>query len=705
MEYTTIISYVAASISLLLALFVLNRDRHSYVHRVFALGMGALAVEAFFTGRTANAIMLEDAAYWLGLRNYSTALVPGIWLLFSLSFSRSNYQELIARWKWVVLILFVTPFAIVAFGGHSFFIGRPILDASVLWVMRIGWLGYVFYLCVLAGAVLILMNLERTLRNSTGHLRWQIKFMILGIGCLFAVRIYTVSQTFLFHAVNLSVESMNNAAIIVAGVFIVKALIRTRLFNVNFYMSQTFIYNSITVLFVGLYLIAVGTLAILAQHFEWGYDIPFRAFFMLLALLGLVTLLFSDRLRRTAKRIISRHFQRPLYDYRKEWLKFTRSTASVTDITGLCDAVVRMVSTTFDTLSVTIWILDEQREGATLGASTVFTPGKSDEITKLQHEVAEFMRVSHQKNIPCDFDYLEDELPNELGTYNEEFFDNLRMRYCIPLITNERLLGVMMLGDRVGGSPLTVEDFDLLKTMSDQLAASLFCLILGDRLRQAKEMEAFQTMSAFFVHDLKNLASKLSLTMQNLPIHFDNPEFQRDALQSITQSVEKINLMSSRLTSLSQRIELNPITTDINEIVTSTLSSMDGSLGGKVKEVLQPSVKAMIDPEQIQKVLTNLILNADEATDEGATIVIATGINDGWVYFSVSDDGSGISEEFIEKSLFHPFRTTKQKGMGIGLYHSKTIVEAHNGKIEVESEEGKGTSFRVLLPRLVMHDD
>jgi signal transduction histidine kinase len=105
-----------------------------------------------------------------------------------------------------------------------------------------------------------------------------------------------------------------------------------------------------------------------------------------------------------------------------------------------------------------------------------------------------------------------------------------------------------------------------------------------------------------------------------------------------------------------------------------------------------------MDPEQMQKVVLNLVLNANDAVAEGGRIRVATGRADRWVYLSVTDDGCGMSPEFMARSLFKPFRTTKGRGLGIGLFHSKTIVEAHHGRIEVESQEGKGTTFRVLLP-------
>ncbi len=105
-----------------------------------------------------------------------------------------------------------------------------------------------------------------------------------------------------------------------------------------------------------------------------------------------------------------------------------------------------------------------------------------------------------------------------------------------------------------------------------------------------------------------------------------------------------------------------------------------------------------MDPDQIQKVVINLVLNGIEAAGAGGQIKISTEPAEGWVLLSVSDNGRGMSKEFMEKSLFRPFKTTKKHGMGIGLFHSKMIIEAHRGRIEVESVEGKGSVFRVFLP-------
>jgi signal transduction histidine kinase len=156
--------------------------------------------------------------------------------------------------------------------------------------------------------------------------------------------------------------------------------------------------------------------------------------------------------------------------------------------------------------------------------------------------------------------------------------------------------------------------------------------------------------------------------------------------------------MCNRLSLLSQRLQLEPKGIDLNKLITRTIDGMNGQFVGKVVKNLGDLPIFMLDDEQMQKVLLNLLINANEAVREGGQITLTTSCDQGWAEICVSDNGCGMSLEFMDKYLFKPFQTTKPQGMGVGLFHCKTIVEAHGGKIEVESEEGGGTTFRVLLP-------
>jgi signal transduction histidine kinase len=157
--------------------------------------------------------------------------------------------------------------------------------------------------------------------------------------------------------------------------------------------------------------------------------------------------------------------------------------------------------------------------------------------------------------------------------------------------------------------------------------------------------------------------------------------------------------MSSRLSLLSQKIDLSFRDTNINDLITAAIYDAKEYVKAQVRQNFDKNMPLLpIDQEQMHKVLENLLMNAYDATGNDGQISVATSSQDNWVEISVSDTGCGISKEFMERNLFRPFQTTKKQGMGIGLYHCKTIIDAHGGKLNVESEEGKGSVFKILLP-------
>jgi putative PEP-CTERM system histidine kinase len=672
-----------------LAAAVVWRDRRSFVHRVFALGMAALAAEAALTARASLTVSAADGLQAEKLRLLATALLPGPWLLFSLAFARSDYRAFLIRWRGVIWVAFAVPLLLVLAGGPWLYLGAS-GQVPDRWLLPLGWAGRAFELVFLAGAVLILANLERTLRASTGSMRWFIKYMVLGVGGLFAARIYTSSQALLFRFVDTGLHVVESAALVVAAILMVLSVVRSRLRDADVYVSQSVLYNSVTALLVGIYLLVVGILAQAVVHVGGVQALPTVTFLVFLGLVGLTGLLLSDRLRQHVRAFVSRNFRRPHYDYRNEWMAFTRATSTLLDMKALCAAVAARVSETLRVPSVTVWLLEEESAGrVALGGSTVYSEGEA--ATWAARHGAALIGLLRDRSGPIDLHGLP---PGEVPALPRA----ADTRYAVALAGAGEQVGIIVLGGRPDGQLLTVEDRDLLKTVADQAAGNIIGLRLSHRLLKAKEMEAFQRLSAFFVHDLKNLASKLSLTLQNLPAHYDDPEFRHDLLATIARSVAKINDMCTRLSPLSRTLELQRAPGDLSQVVGTTLAGLDRSLKAEVVEELQPTPLVAMDPQEIHKVVLNLVLNANDAVGEGGRIHVATGQADRWVYLSVSDNGCGMSREFMDRWLFKPFRTTKGQGLGIGLFHSKTIVEAHRGRIEVESEEGKGTTFRVMLP-------
>jgi hypothetical protein len=395
---------------------------------------------------------------------------------------------------------------------------------------------------------------------------------------------------------------------------------------------------------------------------------------------------------------VSRLFDRPLYDYREVWSRFTETTSSLYTTRELCHAIVRMVSETLNCLAVSLWLVDEGRDALVFGASTDLTEENGRCMRIAGREGAELIMALLDQDMPIDFLNAGDGWAADFRRTHTEALEEAGIDHAAPLRAANRLVGVLTLRGRSSKVPLNTEDHELLRTIADQSASSLLNLRLADQLNKAKALEALQMMSAFFMHDLKNLGSKLSLVTQNLPVHFDNPEFRKDAIQSITQSVAKINGMCNRLSLLSERIEIHPREVSLDHLVEDGLKSLDGIVKVPVHCSLGQLTGLNVDGDQIQKVIANLLLNANDAVSGGGQIDVSTSRHDDWAVLVVRDTGCGMSREFIETRLFRPFQTTKPKGMGVGLFHCKTIVEAHGGRIEVASEEGKGSTFSVFLP-------
>jgi putative PEP-CTERM system histidine kinase len=269
----------------------------------------------------------------------------------------------------------------------------------------------------------------------------------------------------------------------------------------------------------------------------------------------------------------------------------------------------------------------------------------------------------------------------------------------VPLVAGDLLIGVLGCAKSRSGFSMDREDFNLLNTVARQAANNFLIARLSESLVRAKEMEAFHAFSAFVLHDMKNFVSMLSLVVRNADRNLDNPEFRKDAIRSVSQTVEKMKKMMERLSALSRDPVLQGEAIDLDELAREVAAEMKGTLRSQIVGEFGGALPVEGDPSEIRKVLTNLVLNAEEAMEHGGEVRIATYATDGKNVLAVSDRGCGMTREFIAESLFKPFATTKSQGFGIGLYQVKRIVEAHGGSIEVDSDVGKGTTVRVLLPR------
>ncbi len=267
----------------------------------------------------------------------------------------------------------------------------------------------------------------------------------------------------------------------------------------------------------------------------------------------------------------------------------------------------------------------------------------------------------------------------------------------VPLIVGEALVGYAVLARPRTPIELDWEVTDLLKTAARQAAVFLAQVQATEALFEARKFEAFNRMSAFVVHDLKNIVTQLSLLLRNAQRHRDNPEFQQDMLATVENSLDKMRQMMLQLREGQAPAAGRPSGVDLAPIA-QRLAAMARERGRELELGVSERVMTRGHEERIERVLGHLVHNALDATRPGQRVWLRLERASGQVRIEVGDEGCGMSPEFVHTRLFKPFSSTKAAGMGIGSYESFQYVQELGGRIDVASREGAGTVVTLLMP-------
>ncbi len=302
---------------------------------------------------------------------------------------------------------------------------------------------------LLVAFVLVLMHLEQTFRSAVGTMRWRLKFVVLGLAVIFGAQIYVRSQAILYSVHDMALAGIESSGLLIGCLFLGVAYARSGFAEVDVYPSRAVLRSSLTVLIVGSYLFIVGVLAQVVRRFGGAESFQFQALVVLLGMAGLALLLLSDRLRQRIHEFVGRHFSKAQHDSVRIWTEFSRQMASVHDRPGLCAATARLVSGTFDVLSVKVWLLEDE------GEPLAMANGLSGRTS------------------PLDIEGLNEPWAEDLRRLNPTTFPNGGHRWCVPLRSGDDVLGAIVLADRVNGAPYTTEELELLQCIADQMASAL----------------------------------------------------------------------------------------------------------------------------------------------------------------------------------------------------------------------------------------
>ena len=546
----------------------------------------------------------------------------------------------------------------------------------------------------LAVAIIGWTLVEQIYRNTRHEHRWAVKFLCLGMGAAFAYDFVIYAGAVLVGRVDGELWDARGLVQAMIVPLIAVSAARNPQWSLEIFVSRQVVFYTATVLGTGGYLVMMAALGYYIREVGGSWGGIAQVAFLCATLLLLSLLFFSGSLRARAKVFLSKHFFKNKYDYREEWLRFTQALSSQDDSGNVHENIIRATCAIVGSPGGTLWLRNSQ---GVMEVASCWNRGYP-EVTKLRGESSLISFLESSRWV-IFLDEYRSEPSNYEGLQLPECLSEDKNNWVIvPLPQGHSLLGFIVLQRSETHTSLNWEDSDLFRTVGEQSASYLALYETTQALTESRQFEAFHRLSSYVVHDLKNIVAQLSLISDNSKRHIDNPEFVRDALETVDNATGKMKRMLMQLRQ-DPESDTNSRLVNVDTLLRRVLQSRAVD---KPIPSLEASGKGLVvraDPDKLSSVFEHLIQNAQEATPDNGVVTVRTCCTDGTVLVEIEDSGCGMDENFIRNRLYKPFDTTKgNAGMGIGVYEARDFVISNGGEVDVTSHVGKGTVFRIWLP-------
>ena len=681
---TELILSIIAAISLFaLGIYAISKQRTAANVALCLSAVLLAGIELFDQWSLRSAV---DFATIKQISLYLESFLPGSLLLLAFTYGRSTPSDAISKTRLgLIAALILIPLAIVLLLGSDLYYAA---DFPMKRVLFLGSAGYWYYIGIMISLIVALASVEVTLTATHGIARNRMKFEAIGIMGLLAVLIFYYSQGLLYRTINMNLMPIRSSVVIFAALLIgYSRAFRGSGSRVS--ISRHILYRSITMVVVGVYLLVLGLVGEGMRYFgvSFGRDLT-----VILAFAGailLMSILLSEKVRSRTKVYINKHFYAGnKHDYREEWIKLTSRFSLCAALSDVQESILTVFAETFGVAGASLY-LSNREDRSYIRVSELAMPKSPVEI----HISGELYNYFAQRERVLNL--ADGEFP--LSASERSIFSQAGAWLVIPMISNNKVIGLAMLKEQIVPEMLIYDDFDLMKVLARQAAQAITNLRLSEEVMEMRAMAAVSRISTFVIHDLKNLTTGLSLCVDNAEEYIGNPDFQKDAITTMRNTLLKMKDLMQRLKSIPEKAALDVKVSNIDRLSREVVAEFANLRPKRVVYKGAP-VFSCVDGEEIKKVIVNLVQNALEASIEQGTVLVETRKENNHVCIQVSDTGGGMTDDFIKNDLFKPFRTTKKAGLGIGLYQCRQIVEAHDGRIEVQSEPGKGSVFTTCLP-------
>jgi putative PEP-CTERM system histidine kinase len=549
----------------------------------------------------------------------------------------------------------------------------------------------------IAMALTVLVLLEQVYRNAAPADRIALRFLVIGLGGVFAYDLFLYSQAALFDGVAEDAWFARGLVTAMMVPLIAIAARRNPQWSLDVFVSRQAVMFTTSVIAIGVYLLlmALGGYLLQAVGGRWGTAA--NLVFFVGAAIVLAVVVMTGFAHRRLRVFVSKHFFRNKYDYRVEWLRFVETLAGA----GHADVrrtSVQAIAQIFDSPGGVLYVRDASGHQFVpaaawpmgLGDLPGFQPVEDGHpMVRLMAEqqwILDLRELAHERRARRKV-----EVPGWLR-------ESGQVRLISPLLEGSEPRGFIVLYDPPPPFEPTYEDRDLLRTVGRHVATLIAQQDADRRLAEARQFEAYHRLTAFLMHDLKNAVAQLQLVVGNAARHRDNPEFVADMIVTVGNAAERMNRLIEQLRDSSRAHEATAV--DVVSVAQAVVERCAGRTPAlALTEVPGEPVRVRADAARLSSALEHVIRNAQDASAPSDSIRLSIATAAGQARILVADDGAGMSPEFVRERLFRPFDSTKgAKGMGIGAYQVREYVQGIGGSVHVESQPGKGTRFEIRLP-------
>ncbi len=529
--------------------------------------------------------------------------------------------------------------------------------------------------------LMVVVIAENLYRNADDAVRWHVVLPCATLGGLAAFDVILYAHAALSREVSTSL--LDGRAILTALVSPLLAVgaVRDRRWRRNPPVSRQVVFHGATLLIAGSFLLAVGAIGEALRHLGADWTRAAEIGLWALTVIAMIVAVTARSIRSQLRRGIVDHFFTARFDYRVEWL---RCVATLSDPDSApASKAIRAVADPVDSPAGVLLMKDAGDASLTWAGSW----NRAIESASLDADSPFITRLREAQGVlrtqPGDLPQLDAEIG---GIWLAVALQHHR----------EGFLGLILLAPPRAAMPLDNEVLDLLRSLGREVAMFMVERRSAERLSEQQHLQDHAERFAFVAHDVKTVASQLTMLLANAEHHIHDPEFQRDMLLTVRASADRINTLIVRLrqpdvVAGQDRTGLDPL---------KRLHAIAAQQPHPVRVYHEgpPPPHLQLPQEAFDAAVGHLVNNAVEASPSGDAVEIRCRQGQRRLTVDIIDHGPGMTPEFIRDVLFRPLETRKPNGTGVGAWQARELARRAGGDVTVSSRPGHGTTMRLILP-------